>query len=364
MVSGVRARGLPCDALLAEAGIAPGAAAASPARASRPTSTWRCSGSLIERLDDECLGFLSRPAAARQPGAHDALRGQRSRRSTRRCAAAARTFGLLQDDVVLEPVRDGALAGRRAALHRSVGSAAWPSCTSCCCVRSGACSPGWRAASCRRRDSTSPSRARPTRAATARSFRRRCSSAARGRRSGSTRRMLQQPVRRDEAAVRAFLADARAHVIVPRRGDELVSARVRSHLQHTQPAWPDLAATAEALHMSTSTLQRRLARDGTSFQSLKDELRRDTGDRAAEHQHACRWRRWPTNSASPTARPSSAPSRAGPAARPAPTAAAALDFGSPVHRQVDAFLDLLHHHVAVRLGRTGSFFSRSPSRLR
>jgi AraC-like DNA-binding protein len=87
---------------------------------------------------------------------------------------------------------------------------------------------------------------------------------------------LKQPVRRDERAMRAFLADARAQVIVPRRGDELCSARVRAHLQHTQPAWPDLAATAEALHMSTSTLQRRLASEGTSFQSLKDELRRDT----------------------------------------------------------------------------------------
>lgn len=86
---------------------------------------------------------------------------------------------------------------------------------------------------------------------------------------------LKKPVRRDEAALRAFLADAQAQVIVPRRGDDLCSARVRSHLQHIQPAWPDLAATAEALHMSTSTLQRRLASEGSSFQSLKDELRRD-----------------------------------------------------------------------------------------
>jgi len=87
---------------------------------------------------------------------------------------------------------------------------------------------------------------------------------------------LPSPVRRDEAALRAFLADARTQVIVPRRGDDLLSARVRSHLQHAQPAWPDLVATAQALHMSSSTLQRRLAGEGTTFQSLKDELRRDT----------------------------------------------------------------------------------------
>lgn len=86
--------------------------------------------------------------------------------------------------------------------------------------------------------------------------------------------LLQQPLRRDKAAVRDFLADARANVIVPRRKDSL-SERVRNHLQRSQPAWPDLGATADALHMAASALQRRLAADGTSFQALKDALRRD-----------------------------------------------------------------------------------------
>jgi AraC-like DNA-binding protein len=81
---------------------------------------------------------------------------------------------------------------------------------------------------------------------------------------------------RDETALRSFLVDAQAQIVVPRRGDDEVGACVRSHLLQTQPAWPDLAATADALHMSTTTLQRRLASEGTSFQSLKDELRRDS----------------------------------------------------------------------------------------
>jgi AraC-like DNA-binding protein len=88
-------------------------------------------------------------------------------------------------------------------------------------------------------------------------------------------RHLLDPVRRDETALRTFLAAAQVNVIAPRRRDEVTSARVRSHLQLTQPAWPDLVATAAALHMSAPTLQRRLASEGTSFQSLKDELRRD-----------------------------------------------------------------------------------------
>jgi AraC-like DNA-binding protein len=82
-------------------------------------------------------------------------------------------------------------------------------------------------------------------------------------------------VRRDKAAVKAYLADARSNVILPPRDGDLISARVRHHLQHAQPEWPDLAATAEALHMAASTLQKRLAADGTSFQALKDALRRD-----------------------------------------------------------------------------------------
>ena len=50
---------------------------------------------------------------------------------------------------------------------------------------------------------------------------------------------------------------------------------MREILLRVSPAWPDLASTAKALHLSTSTLQRHLTTEGTSFQSLKDQLRRD-----------------------------------------------------------------------------------------
>jgi AraC-like DNA-binding protein len=86
---------------------------------------------------------------------------------------------------------------------------------------------------------------------------------------------LDSHVRRDEAALRVFLSDAQANVIIPRREPDAVSVRLRGHLQHMQPKWPGLQDCAEALHMSDATLQRRLALEGTSFQSLKDELRRD-----------------------------------------------------------------------------------------
>ena len=64
-------------------------------------------------------------------------------------------------------------------------------------------------------------------------------------------------------------------MIVPRRDGHTTGARVRAHLQSTRPTWPDLAATAAALHLSTSTLQRHLATEGLNFQSVKDQLRLD-----------------------------------------------------------------------------------------
>ena len=87
---------------------------------------------------------------------------------------------------------------------------------------------------------------------------------------------LAGPVRRDADAFQSFLRAAPGNLIGPRLVEQVASARVRTLLQRTCPAWPDLAATADHLHMSVSALQRHLAAEGTSFQTLKDELRRDT----------------------------------------------------------------------------------------
>ena len=86
---------------------------------------------------------------------------------------------------------------------------------------------------------------------------------------------LQGPVRRDKAALRNFLADAQVYMVLPYLGEDTLSARLRTHLLHAQPRWPDLEECAAALHMAVSTLQRRLASEGTSFRTLRDSLRRD-----------------------------------------------------------------------------------------
>ena len=54
-----------------------------------------------------------------------------------------------------------------------------------------------------------------------------------------------------------------------------MDARVHAHLLQSRPQWAGLEATAAELNMSAPTLQRKLAAAGTSFQAIKDELRRD-----------------------------------------------------------------------------------------
>jgi AraC-like DNA-binding protein len=86
---------------------------------------------------------------------------------------------------------------------------------------------------------------------------------------------LKEPIRRDEAQLRSFMLNVQCNVVLPRRIEDEIGGKVRSYLQQHIPLWPDLAATAQALYMSVSTLQRHLGTEGTSFQALKNELRRD-----------------------------------------------------------------------------------------
>ena len=271
MLSGVRARGLPCDTFLTDAGIDAPLLEQPSARvtADQYVALFQ---SLTDRLDDEVLGFLPRPLKrgsfaliVRSAAGEDKLEAAMRR--------IARTFGLLQEDVALELVRAGSLAGMGlrfsdlsvpspAFLHELLMRMFWRLC---------AWLVGGRLPA-QRFDFAFPSP--PYASSYGKIFPAPLRFDQQQTGFWFSAELLQQPVRRDKAAVRDFLADARANVIVPRRKDSL-SERVRNHLQRSQPTWPDLAATADALHMAASTLQRRLAADGTSFQALKDALRRD-----------------------------------------------------------------------------------------
>lgn len=272
MLSGVAGRGEACAPYLGDAGIAPELLAQPGARVTldQYLALFR---SLNDRLGDTMLGFLSRP-----------LRHGSLRMIVSSCVSAptleaamrraAHAFNLLQDDLAVVSVREGALAGW--ALQFADPDRRWPNFLHEVLLRVFWRLLAWLAGGrlpAARFDFAFPAPSYASAYGTIfpASLRFDCARSAFWFEAGQ----LEAPVRRDESSVQDFLVNSQASVIVPRPDDDAISARLRSHLQQLQPAWPTLVDCAQALNLSTATLQRHLAREGTSFQSLKDELRRD-----------------------------------------------------------------------------------------
>lgn len=87
--------------------------------------------------------------------------------------------------------------------------------------------------------------------------------------------LLDLPVRRDEAALEAFLAGAPGRITTLYRRDRNTVRAVRDLLRDALPALPGLGAVASKLHLSPRSLHRRLAEEGVNFRQIKDALRRD-----------------------------------------------------------------------------------------
>ena len=88
-------------------------------------------------------------------------------------------------------------------------------------------------------------------------------------------RYLGLPLLQDERTLKHFLERSPADLLSrPDEGDSL-SSQLRRLLSRDRTPWPDLEAVAQHLHISPQTLRRHLREEGTSFQALKDELRRD-----------------------------------------------------------------------------------------
>jgi AraC-like DNA-binding protein len=91
---------------------------------------------------------------------------------------------------------------------------------------------------------------------------------------------LALPVRRDETALTAFLADAPANITTLYRRDRALAPRVRDALRAALPEARTLQQIAGALFLSPRTLHRRLEEEGTSLRTIRETLRRDL---------ACEW---------------------------------------------------------------------------
>ncbi|HIA2371140.1 TPA: AraC family transcriptional regulator ligand-binding domain-containing protein, partial [Burkholderia contaminans] len=86
---------------------------------------------------------------------------------------------------------------------------------------------------------------------------------------------LDAPIRQSKRNLRKFLARAPGDWIFESFSEQLVCHRVRQYLSEALPDLPVIDQAAEHLHCSVRTLSRHLAAEGTTFQVLKDELRRD-----------------------------------------------------------------------------------------
>lgn len=90
---------------------------------------------------------------------------------------------------------------------------------------------------------------------------------------------------RSTADLDLFLKNAPRDWIFTRSREHTQSLRVRKYLGQVDWADANLTKAAQAMHMTPRTLIRKLEADGTSFQAIKDALRRDI---AIRHLHTGR----------------------------------------------------------------------------
>ncbi len=87
---------------------------------------------------------------------------------------------------------------------------------------------------------------------------------------------LDLPIRRTPQELQAFVAATPGNLLVKYRDAQSLASRIRHELRsRSAEQWPQSAALAEELGISTSTLRRRLADEGQSYQSLKDSVRKE-----------------------------------------------------------------------------------------
>lgn len=88
---------------------------------------------------------------------------------------------------------------------------------------------------------------------------------------------LQLPVVQNVKTLRPFLLNAPQSVFLKYKNEDSWVAKVRRRLRHLPPQaeWPVLEAVARGLHVTPTTLRRRLKAEGVSFHQIKDDLRRD-----------------------------------------------------------------------------------------
>ena len=87
---------------------------------------------------------------------------------------------------------------------------------------------------------------------------------------------LDLPIKRSAEELKRFLAYAPANILVKYRDSQSLASRIKHDLRQLPGEhWPETEALAQRLCMSASTLRRRLAEEGQTYQGLKDSVRKE-----------------------------------------------------------------------------------------
>ena len=87
---------------------------------------------------------------------------------------------------------------------------------------------------------------------------------------------LDLPVVQNERSIKEFLRTAPESILLKYKNGSSLTARVRRRLHQFLPGEvPDFEGLAGELNMTPATMRRRLHEEGESYQSIKDQLRRD-----------------------------------------------------------------------------------------
>jgi len=90
------------------------------------------------------------------------------------------------------------------------------------------------------------------------------------------RRYLDTSVIQNEHTLKEFLKESPANIVAKPKYDDSYTAKVRSFVnQRADKEFPTLEEVAISLHTTSSTLHRHLKSENSSYQSIKDGIRRD-----------------------------------------------------------------------------------------
>lgn len=88
---------------------------------------------------------------------------------------------------------------------------------------------------------------------------------------------LKIPIKQDQKSWYKFIRQTPENLLVRFKNPYALSSIIRKSLMQQSPEkWLELNILAQQLNMSEATIQRRLKSEGTSYQQLKNEIRRDT----------------------------------------------------------------------------------------